>query len=154
MKGVMRHEARQVPSWLIFDVRQNMRRLIALLSLTAACSTGCGSLTDAATRIAYDIESGAKRLGENEGSSFAIQHVTPSRPGECIGPYKVHFDKVGLVVIWCKDSTGQDISRHSTSYHRRFVDTAMNYTVVKPAGAILQIHLERRNGRAIIAKVD
>lgn len=131
-----------------------MRSFLAILFLVIASSTGCSSFSDAATRIAYDIEAGVKRLGKDEGASLTIRHNTPSKPGDCTGPYKVHFDKVGLLVIWCKDNTGQDIASHSTSYHRRFVDTAETCIVMKPAGTVLLIQLERRNGRAVITKVS
>jgi hypothetical protein len=118
--------------------------LLAFVALTA----GCDAFTDAATRIASDIEAGAGRLGQEAGARYSILHNTPSKSGECTGPYKVQIDKVGALVIWCKDESGKTVSSHSRSYHARFVDTPQTYILEKPAGSTLTI--ERRSSRAII----
>ena len=118
-----------------------------MLLLTAA---GCDAFTDAATRIAYDIEAAAGRLGKEAGARYSIQHKTPSKAGECIGPYKVQLDKVGGLVIWCKDESGKTVSSHSTSYHARFVDTPQTYILEKPAGSTLTIDIERRGNQAVV----
>jgi hypothetical protein len=123
--------------------------LLALLFAAA----GCDALTDAATRIAYDIEAGEGRLGKAEGSKYAIEHRTPSAPEQCTGPYKVQVDKVGALVIWCYDDAGRTVSSHSTSYHARFVTAPHTWILDKPAGSTLIIDLERHGGRAVIADV-
>ncbi len=120
-------------------------------TLLAGCMPGF--LTDAATRIAYDLESGAGRLGNAEGARYTVEHKTPSRAGECTGPYQVQFDKVGALVVWCKDAAGATVSSHSTSYHARYVDTPQTWLLDKGAGATLTIMIERRSGRAVIAAV-
>jgi hypothetical protein len=124
------------------------RRLLFLLLLAAVA--GCDAFTDPATRIAYDIEAGASHLGKEAGAKYGIQHHTPSKSGECVGPYTVQLDKVGALVIWCKDETGKTVSSHSTSYHARFVDTPQTYILQKPAGSTLKIEIERRGGRAVV----
>ncbi len=124
------------------------RRLPLLLFL--ALAAGCNAFTDAATRLAYDIEAGAGRLGKEAGARYSIQHRTPSKSGECTGPYTVQLDKVGALVIWCKDETGKTVSSHTTSYHARIVDTPRTYILDKPAGSILTIDIERRGNRAAI----
>jgi hypothetical protein len=123
--------------------------LCVLLATLAACGIG----TDAATRLAYDIEAGAGRLGSNPDARYTITHATPSRAGECTGPYKVQLDKVGAIVIWCNDEAGRTVSSHSTSYHARFVDTPRTFILDKPAGSPLLIELERRAGRAVVVDV-
>jgi hypothetical protein len=131
--------------------RRGSRWPLLLLSLAAA--SGCDIGTDAATRIAYDIEAGAGRLGREDGAKYRIAHPTPSRSGECVGPYTVQLDKVGALIVWCKDASGRTVSSHSTSYHARFVDTPRTYLLEKPAGAVLTIDIERRGGRAVITAV-
>ena len=123
--------------------------LLALLTFLA----GCDAFTDAATRIAYDIEAGAGQLGKGEGARYRIQHHTPSAAGQCTGPYVVQFDQVGSLVIWCKDEAGKTVSSHSTSYYARFVDTPRQYILEKPAGSTLTIDIERRGSRAVVANV-
>jgi hypothetical protein len=113
-----------------------------------------GCFTDAATRLAFDIEAGAGRVGGNDGARFTLVHRTPSKSGECVGPYKVQLDAVGAIIIWCRDFTGDKIvSSHSTSYHRRFVETPQTHILDKPAREALVIEFERRGGRVVIANV-
>lgn len=125
--------------------------MVLLVMLLAGCVPGF--LTDAATRIAYDIEAGAGRLGGSEGSRVTIQHQTPSKSGECEGPYKLQVDKVGMLVIWCLDAAGTTVSSHTTSYFARFVDTPQTWILDKPSRAPLVIEIERRSGRAVVVDV-
>jgi hypothetical protein len=111
---------------------------------------GCDVATDAATRIAYDIKAGAGRLGSEDGAVHSVHHKTPSASGQCTGPYKLQLDKVGAIIIWCKDASGQTVSSHSTTYHARYVDTPTTYLLDKDAGTTLTIDLERRGGRAVV----
>jgi hypothetical protein len=132
-----------------------MRHARIVLAVLAILIAGCvpSFLTDAATRIAYDIEAGAGRLGASDGSHVTIDHKTPSKSGECEGPYKLQVDKVGMLVIWCMDEAGKTVSSHTTSYFARFVDTPQTWIIDKPAHALLQIELERRSGRAVVVDV-
>ena len=126
------------------------RGFAAVLLLAVA---GCDDWTDAATRIAFDIEAGADRLGTSAGARHTIEHATPSRAGECTGPYKVQLDKVGALIVWCFDGAGRTVSSHSTSYHSRYIDVPRTWLVEKAAGESLWIELERRGGRAVVVRV-
>lgn len=130
-------------------IQSNTRRWLPFLVFLAVAA-GCEAFTDAATRIAYDIEAGAGRLGNENAARYSIQHNTPSKSGECTGPYKMQLDKVGALVIWCKDESGKTVSSHSTSYHARFVDTPQTYILEKPAGSTLTIDIERRGSRTVV----
>jgi hypothetical protein len=132
----------------------NWRHLASrtLLLLSLLLLTGC--FTDAATRIANDIEAAAKQVGHTENSQFTLAHLTPSKKGECDNSYKVQLDKVGALIIWCKEEKNdQTVSSYSTSYHSRFVDTPDTYILEKNARETLFIELERRNGRVVITDV-
>jgi hypothetical protein len=128
-----------------------IRRWLGLFSflLLPACDIG----TDAATRLACNIEAGAGRLGREDGASYRIRHDTPSQAGECDGPYKVQIDKVGALFIWCMNTAGAVTSSHSTSWHARFVDRPQTCILDKPAGSPLVIDLERLHGRAVITAI-
>lgn len=119
---------------------------------TALLLPGCGAFTDAATRLAHDLESAARTL-EEPGDRVTLYHETPSRRGQCAGPYTVQLDKVGALVFWCKDEHGEVQASPGTSYHRRFVDTPETYYLEKDAGETLVIELERRDGKAVIVDV-
>lgn len=125
-----------------------MTRSLLLLPLLGLA----GCFTDAATRLACDIEAGAKRVGDAHGARYSLRHRAPSKAGECEGSYRVQLDKVGALVIWCKDAEGGSVvSSHSTSYHRRFVATPRTYILDKKPGEVLVLELERRDGRVVIA---
>lgn len=124
-----------------------------LLPTLLAFTTGCDLFSDAATRLAYDLEAGAGRLGRQAGASTSVRHSMPSKSGDCAGPYKVQLDKVGALIVWCYGAGGETVSSHSTTYHARLVDTPKTYLLEKPAGAPLTITLERRGGRALITDV-
>jgi hypothetical protein len=121
--------------------------------LLLAAITGCDVLTDAATRLAYDIKDGAGKLGREAGARHTIQH-TPAMADECSGPYTVQLDKVGALIVWCKDSAGNTLASGSTTYHARFIETPKTYIVDKAAGATLLIEIERRNGMAVVTNVN
>jgi hypothetical protein len=131
-----------------------MKRHIPSLCLILLGSlAGCDAFTDAATRLAYDIEDGADSLGPGAGATYSIRH-TPADNNECQGPYSVQLDKVGALIVWCKDAAGNTIASGSTSYHSRFIDTPQTYKLDKPAGSTLIINVERRNGRAVVTDVS
>lgn len=136
---------------MIFLVRTNIALRMAAL-VAVFLSSGCDLFTDAATRLAYDIESAAKEL-KNHGDKFTLYHKTPSKRGECGGPYTVQLDKVGALVIWCKDENGKVRASPGTSYHRRFVQTPVTYYLDKAAGETLVIELERKGDKAVIVSV-
>lgn len=128
--------------------------VIAVTCGMLAALAGCEIPTDAATRLAFDLEAAEKNLGDSRGATYTLLHHTPSRTGECVGPYKAQFDQVGAIIIWCHDAAGQTVSSHSTTYHARFVDTPQTWLLEKPAGSTLAIELERRSGRAVIRNVE
>ena len=125
----------------------------ALASLLLVALAACDTWTDAATRIAYDIEAGEGRLGSAQGARYSIEHATPSKSGECTGPYKVQLDKVGALIICFYDATGRTVSSHSTTYHGRFIDTPRTWLLDKPAQSTLIIDIQRRGGRAVVTDV-
>src|SRR5512139_2803845 len=66
--------------------RRKRFALVASLLFMAACS-------DAATRAAYDIESGSRRLGLREGDRVEIPYVPRSWPAGCSGSYALRIEK-------------------------------------------------------------
>ncbi len=126
----------------------------ALWVATFAGLCSCDAFSDPATRIASYVTSGAGRLSSAEGTTYAIPPVSPGFAGQCNGPYKIQFDKVGAIIVWCMGTQGKTVSSHSTSLHRAHVDTADTFIVEKPAGAELRMVLERRAGRAVLSAVD
>lgn len=120
---------------------------LPLLALLAACSDG-------ATRIAYDIESGAAAFRDSAATSYSIKHVPEPYPEGCGGPYAVQFSAKSILVIWCKDpGASRVIGSHGTTYHLRFVDVPRQLNLDKPAGEPLYIDLEKRGENVVVVDI-
>ena len=128
-----------------------MRKGLAMAA--AGLLAGCGFATDPATRLAADLEAGSDRLRMDEGATDGVHHATPSRAGQCDGPYKLQLDKVGAMIVWCNDAAGTAVTSHSTTSHAPHVETLRTYIVDKGAGETLIVDLKRRGGRAVITNV-
>jgi hypothetical protein len=119
---------------------------------------GCSDfLTDGATRIAYDIESGSKRIGQKDGEKLTIEHHVKARPEGCSGDYHVEFvqapgDTHSIVGIWCM-ANGKTAGSHTTSYHSRFVSLEQTFRLDKNAGEPLFIDIQRKQGQLVITNV-
>jgi hypothetical protein len=126
-------------------------KALAVLSIGLVALPGCFlDFSDASTRIAADLQRGADQLGSQAGARYTVRHHEPSKAGECEGPYTVQLDKVGALIIWCKDAAGATVSSHSTTSHAPYVDTPQTYILDKAAGTDLVIELERRGERAVV----
>jgi hypothetical protein len=125
-----------------------------LALLAALLLAGCSmDWTDAATRLAADLDSGSRRVGKSDGERATVVHRTPSKEGECMRKYTVQIDEAGAIIIWCYGETGEVVSSHSTSSHNRSVVTPRTFILDKGAGEPLTIELERQGGRVLIADV-
>jgi hypothetical protein len=113
--------------------------------LIAACA-GCAALagcTDAATRVAYDIEAGAKG---SQAERSTIAHRPKSWPDGCGGDYTLQLSRESSLVVWCSSEE----SSYTTNYHLRFVEVPETFKVYKRAGEPVLIVLERHDGRVIV----
>lgn len=128
----------------------NRRLAYGLGLLAAVLLTGC--FTDAATRLAYDIESGVNRMDRWNEARGSIRH-TPADSSECAGPYTVQLEHGRSIDRVVQDAAGNVAASASTSYHARFIDTPTTCILDKPAGSTLTIDLERRAGRAVVVDV-
>jgi hypothetical protein len=132
--------------------------LVAALLFMAGCS-------DAATRVAYDIESGTGRLGSSEGARVEIPHVPRSWPEGCSGSYTLRIEKgaatsdgqgnfrtnesSGNLSVRCFGSDGNEHRWHTT-YHLRFVDVPASVEVRKNGGDAAVIEIQRASGKPVV----
>ncbi len=127
------------------------------VAVTAACVAplaACpGAFYDAATAIAYDIESHTAR--HTRAGTSTLVHVPKSGRGGCKDAYKVQFSRAAGLVVWCwaAGSTTQAVSSHATTYHLRFVDVPETIIVDKQRGESLAIEVARAAGKPAITAV-
>jgi hypothetical protein len=142
----------------MLHMRRRKLSLLVLGLLTGACS-------DAATRVAYEIESGTKKLGSAEGARIEIRHVPSRWPDGCAGSYTLHLGKGSATAdgngnfhinrdtdglsVRCFNSSGNPHA-WGTTYHLRFVDVPETVDIQKQGGEVAVIEVERKSGRAVV----
>lgn len=128
-----------------------MKKILTMLIVIYLA--GCSMFEDSATSIAYDIERGVRRLGSSEGSTHVIVHDAKPRAGADARTIKVQFDKVGALIVWYIDANGKVLESGSTSYLSRFVDIPETIIADLQIASPVSIELQRRSGRAVVARV-
>jgi hypothetical protein len=139
------------------------RMLQGAAIVTLALSTG--ACTDAATRVAYDIESGTGKLASHEGARVEIPHDPRRWPQGCAGSYVLSIAKgaaenlghnnfrtqpdSGSLSVRCYSSSGNRTG-WTTTYHLRFVDVPKTVEIEKKADEVVFIEVEHRSGRAVL----
>jgi hypothetical protein len=139
-------------------MRRGRFAIVAVLLCMGACS-------DAATRVAYDIESGTRRLGSAEGARADESHAPRSWPEGCSGSYTLRIEKgaaankgdnnfriienSGGLSVRCHGHDG-NLSGWGTTYHLRFVDVPAAVEVRKDGGETAVIQVQRVSGRAVV----
>lgn len=115
------------------------RRAIALALL--ACTVAC---TDAATRVAYDLESGAKRLRASSEQSLTVDHAPAQKPEGCSRGYTLQLSEAAGLLVWCQDSLhGPSSSSHITTYHLNYVKVPQTFIIHKGPGEHAYIELTK-----------
>lgn len=138
--------------------RRERFSIAALALVVSAC-------TDAATRVAYDIESGTGKLGSPDGARAEIRHTPRRWPEGCAGSYTLRIgqgasDNLGHnnfrirgnsdgLLVRCYASDG-NLHAWGTTYHLRFVEVPETVQIEKKAGETTVIDVERRSGKALV----
>ena len=127
-------------------ITKSRRSLAAICVMTTLLLTAC---SDGATRLAYQIESDVAAFERSSATKATIIHQPIRRWGNgCDEDYRLQVDKVGGLVIWCKDAQSHVITgSHSTSYNARFMDSPKTWIVEKRKGETVAIELEKRAGQ-------
>jgi hypothetical protein len=109
-------------------------QIIAFLAVLAFLS-GCNITTDAATRLAYDLEAGADRLIKSGKNELEVEHRPRSSPNGISGDYTILLQAVqrdrlsGTLAV---GSVGG--KRYGTSYHLNFMTVPKELSIRKAKG--------------------
>ena len=105
-----------------------MLLLLAPLAAFSAC-------TDAATRVANDLESGAKHLRSSRAMTATVDHAPTAAPEGCAGAYTLQLSRASSLLIWCQDSIGAPShGTYTTTYHLNFVTVPQTFIIHKDSG--------------------
>jgi len=130
-------------------------RLLLAAFLIAPLTACLDFLTDAATAIAYDIESHTASFARSNAAMATLVHVPKSSRGGCEDGYRVQFTRASSLVVWCRapGSTAQSVSSHTTTYHLRFVDVSETIIVDKRRGEPLSIEIAKGPHKPVVRRV-
>ena len=109
-------------------------------------------LTDAATRLAYDLKAGAKQLNKSDKLEWEVEHLPVSSPEGIDGAYQITLQAVehrnngingsGSMIV---ENVGG--KHYGTSYHLRFVTVTKELKIRKERGEATYLTL-RKTGAA------
>jgi hypothetical protein len=128
---------------------------VAAATALATTLSACMVFFDAATSIAYDIESGAHRLESSPETELTIVHTPRTAWGDCADAYRVQFSRDSLIGVWCyaPDDPTKVVSSHVTTYHLNYVDVPETTIVDKKKGEPLSIELTKSTGKPVVKRV-
>lgn len=125
---------------------------VALPFAFAACSDIAP--TDAATRVANDIETGAGKLHDAMAQKLIVDHTPQATPDGCPGGYTLQLIKDSLIGVWCQEKIGgPSVSSHVTTHHLNFVTVPKTWIVHKDRGQHALIELTRRGDAIVVTDV-
>lgn len=112
------------------------------------CS-GCRDfMTDAATRVAFEIETEAEALAQSTEKTRTFLHHPKRRPAGCADVYTMTLHGNGTLSVHCLERT----NAYSTTYHRRFVHAPRALSVSHAGGEATRITLQKSGSQiALIA---
>lgn len=116
--------------------RDLARNIVVIISFSLLCS--CESLiSDASTRLAYQIRDEAAALRTSGASSRTFEHFPKKWPDGVSGDYSIHIGQ----------SIGVLPTRSGTTYHRNFVFVPRDLRISHREGEPTLITLEVKNGQ-------
>jgi hypothetical protein len=128
----------------------NMCQLGLILTL-ALILTGCSS--DAATRLAYDLEREAKTLLSSGDKTLAFTHKPQGPPDGVTGAYTVTFKGGPLGQGFLAFSKGSHEVWTHTSYHLRFVEVPKDLRIRKGDGESFVVVLAKIDGAVHVTEL-
>lgn len=138
---------------------------VVALFLTACLvwSPGCTFMTDAATRLAYDVVREAGELRRSDDAERTFEHVPLASPEGCDGAYNVRFQESlhhpqsgGSILVGCKGSEnfGRYGYSYGTTYHLNAVRVPVSLSVEKAMGETVRITLRKNGGAIEVVRIE
>jgi hypothetical protein len=109
------------------------------------------SCTDAATRVADDLEAGAKRFRKTATATATVEHSPKATPEGCPGGYTLQLSEESALLVWCQDSIGgPSVTSHTTTYHLNYVDVPRTLVIHKERGQHVWLDLAKEGDRIVV----
>lgn len=138
------------------------RIAILLGSLCAIPALWLGAerlVSDAATRLAYQIRNEALWMRLSGAPSVSFEHRPKSWPEGITGDYRIEFSGGDNPVVPGRRTIGvaRDLTEpawYSTSYHLNYVEVPARLVAAHHAGEVTRITLERRGDKVLLTKME
>lgn len=119
---------------------QTIAVLVGLTFLSA-----CNTPTDAATRLGYDLEAGAKELAKSHKNELEVEHRPVSSPEGISGDYTIMLQAVQSTSPASGSLAVEAVGgkRYGTSYHLNFVTVPKELNIRKARGETTYILLRK-----------
>ncbi len=117
-------------------------RLLVVLAVALGLA-GCDFMTDAATRLAYDLEREANALRKSGDSARVFTHTPKKSPAGITGPYTVRLVTRGTI----------QIGKYHTTYHLNFVEVPKTLRIQKADGEGFVVVLTRAGDTVQVAEL-
>lgn len=112
-------------------------------------------ISDAATRLAYQIRDEATTLKRSGQSMRTFEHLPKQRPEGVSGDYRIEITEtqtsprpghrsIGVALDWKKPTW------YATSYHLNFVEVPQDLIVFHRKGEATLVTLELKNGKVLL----
>ena len=136
-----------------------MRRLLprfAFASIAAIATSSCILMTDAATRLAYDLEREAGGLRSSRATTRVFEHRPVGWPAGCQSDFDLMFGAAGDIAVRCVDKEHRPTTgvHHTTTYHLRFVKVPRALSVSRRNGARIRVTLRKQGDAIIVDAID
>ena len=120
---------------------------VLMVAFLVACASGVFSnlLTDAATRLAYELKAEASKLKKSAQQEWEMEHLPIRSPEGIDGPYEVWLQAVeqGNNLSGSLSVGNVGGKRYGTSYHLRFVTVPKDLRIRKKKGEATYLTLRK-----------
>jgi hypothetical protein len=132
------------------------RARLTLASLAAIAASSCILITDAATRLAYDLEREAGRLRSSQATVRVFEHRPVGWPAGCTADFDLMIGAGSDIAVRCVDADHPPTSgvHYTTTYHRRFVKVPRALSVSRRNNANIRVTLRKQGDEVIVDMID
>ena len=125
-------------------------------SLAATAASSCILMTDAATRLAYDLEREAAKLRSSQATVRVFEHRPVGWPAGCEADFDLMLGAGSDIAVRCLDAGHPPTSgvHYTTTYHLRFVKVPRALSVSRLTNASIRVTLRKEGDEIVVNAIE